>query len=274
MKVAVLADIHANWPALQAVAADLERWRPDRVVVAGDLINRGPRPAECADFVLGRKWVWVCGNHEEYVLSHVGQREPVNAGASFGTSHWTYQRLNGQMSHVQRLPLQWNECLPDGVPDGGEVRVVHASMRGTRDCIFPDTPDETLRQQITPAPRVFVVGHTHIPLMRTLDDTLIINAGSSGLPFDGDPRLSYAQVTWQAGHWAAEIVRVDYDRAQAEQDFDETGFSDQVGPLARLIRVELQQARSQLGEWSRAYQAAVASGQMTLAESVARFLAD
>lgn len=269
MKLAVLADIHSNWQALQAVAVDLERWQPDRVVVAGDVINRGPRPVECANFVLARKWAWVRGNHEEYVLSHAGQSAVPKAGPSFGTSYWTYRRLNGQMARVQQLPLQWNEYLPDG----SEVRVVHASMRHTRDCIFPNTPDEIVREQIAPAPKVLVVGHTHIPLIRTLGDTLIVNAGSSGLPFDGDPRVSYAHLTWQHGVWKAEIMRVDYNRAQAERDFDETGFNEQVGPLARLIRVELQQARSQLGEWSRDYQAAVAAGHMTLDESVTRFLA-
>ncbi|NTU66001.1 MAG: metallophosphoesterase, partial [Chloroflexi bacterium] len=71
MKLAVLADIHSNWRALQAVADHIEQWQPDRVVVAGDVINRGPRPVECADFILARGWAWVRGNHEEYVLSHV-----------------------------------------------------------------------------------------------------------------------------------------------------------------------------------------------------------
>jgi len=158
------------------------------------------------------------------------------------------------------------------LPDGGEVRVVHASMRNLRDCIFADTPDETLREQIAPAPRLFVVGHTHLPLVRTIDETLVVNVGSAGLPFDGDHRVSYARLTWQHNHWEAEIVRVEYDRAQADRDFDETGFSDQIGPLARLIRAELHQARSQLGEWARAYEAAVAAGELTLAESVERML--
>ena len=106
--------------------------------------------------------------------------------------------------------------------------------------------------------------------MRTIDETLVVNVGSVGLPFDGDPRVSYARLTWQHDHWDAEIVRLDYDRAQADRDFDETGFSDQIGPLARLIRVELAQARSQLGEWSRDYEAAVVAGQMSMAESVKR----
>ena len=55
MKLAVIADVHANWPALQAVAADIERWQADRVVVAGDVINRGPRPVECAGFCAGAR---------------------------------------------------------------------------------------------------------------------------------------------------------------------------------------------------------------------------
>jgi predicted phosphodiesterase len=264
MKLAVLADVHANWPALQAVAADLERWQADRVVVAGDVINRGPRPVECADFVLARNWMWVRGNHEEYVLSHVPVAGVAKTASPFGTSHWTYHQLNGHVASLRHLPFQWSRYLPDD----GEVRVVHASMRHLRDCVFADTPDETLREQIAPAPRLFVVGHTHIPLVRTIDETLVVNVGSAGLPFDGDHRVSYARLTWQYGQWNAEIIRLEYDRVQADRDFDETGFSDQIGPLARLIRAELQQARSQLGEWSRGYQAAVAAGELTLAESV------
>ena len=159
------------------------------------------------------------------------------------------------------------------MPDGSEVRVVHASMRGTRDGIFVETPDDVLRRQIAPAPKLFVVGHTHKPLVRTIDETLVVNVGAVGLPFDLDPRACYAQLTWQAGRWAAEIVRVEYDRAQADRDFDETGFIEEAGPIALLIRDELAQARSNLFEWSRDYEAAVVAGQMTMAESVQRFLA-
>ena len=110
-------------------------------------------------------------------------------------------------------------------------------------------------------------------LIRTLDGTLVVNVGSAGLPFDGDHRASYARLTWQHGAWHAEIVRLEYDRVQAERDFDETGFIAQAGPLARLMRAELQQARSTLYEWTSYYEAAVASGEMSLDESVKRVLA-
>jgi predicted phosphodiesterase len=275
MKLAVVADIHSNWRALQAVADDIGRWQADRVVVAGDVINRGPRPVECLEFVLKmqreRGWRLVLGNHEEYVIHHAHPREPI-AGPwiqIWGSSRWTYEQLGCDVSALEAMPFQqsWH------MPDGSEARVVHASMRGTRDGIFVRTSDDVLREQIAPAPKLFVVGHTHQPLIRTIDETLVVNVGAVGLPFDLDPRACYAQLTWQAGRWGAAIVRVDYDRAQADRDFDETGFIEEAGPLALLIRDELAQARSNLFEWTRDYEAAVIAGHMTMAESVTRFLA-
>jgi predicted phosphodiesterase len=274
MKLAVLADIHSNWQALQAVADRIEQWQPNRVVVAGDVINRGPRPVECLDFVLKmqreRGWRLVLGNHEEYVIHHAHPRAPV-AGPwiqIWGSSRWTYEKLGYDVSALEAMPFQQRWLMPGG----NEVRVVHASMRGTRDGIFLATPDDVLRQQIAPAPGLLIVGHTHQPLIRTSDETLVVNVGAVGLPFDLDARACYAQLTWRAGRWAAEIVRVEYDRAQADRDFDETGFIAEAGPIALLIRDELARARSNLFEWTRDYEAAVAAGRMTMAESVTRFL--
>jgi diadenosine tetraphosphatase ApaH/serine/threonine PP2A family protein phosphatase len=147
---------------------------------------------------------------------------------------------------------------------------------GTRKGVFVGTSDEELRQKIAPPPRVFVVGHTHQPLIRQLDKTLVVNAGSVGLPFDGDPRAGYAQLTWhsETGAWQAEIVRLAYDRERADRDFDETGFITQGGPFAVIIRDELRRSTSHLYEWTRRYESAVMSGELTLEESVQRYLAD
>ncbi len=273
MKLAVLADIHSNWWALQAVAADIERWQPDRVVVGGDVINRGPRPVECLDFVLKmqreRGWLLVLGNHEEYVIRHAQQSEsrPKPWDEIWGASRWTYEKLNGDVTALTGLPFQQSWSMPDG----SEARVVHASMLGTRHGVFVETPQAVLRKQVAPPPKLFVVGHTHKPLVRTVDETLVVNVGSAGLPFDLDPRVGYARLTWQHGNWTAEIVRVDYDRLQADRDFDATGFSAAAGPIARLIRDELAQARSNLFEWTRDYEAAVVAGQLTMTESVDLF---
>jgi hypothetical protein len=239
------------------------------------VINRGPRPVECLDFVTQmqreKDWRLVLGNHEEYVIHHAHPREPI-AGPwiqIWGPSRWTYEKLKCDVSALEAMPFQQSWQMHDG----SEARIVHSSMRSTRDGIFLETPDEILRQQIAPPPKLFVVGHTHQPLVRVIDQTLVVNVGAVGLPFDLDPRASYAQLTWHAGQWAAEIVRVEYDRAQADRDFEDSGFIDEAGPIALLIRDELAQARSNLFEWTRDYESAVVSGQLTMAESVARFLA-
>jgi len=275
MKLAILADIHANYPALQTVAAHIDAWKPDRVVVAGDVVNRGPRPLECLRFVQDKQrasgWLAVRGNHEEYVISHA-QPDAPRSGPQFEIhrgSFWTYQRLAGDVSALEAMPFQ----LSLSAPDEGEVRVTHASMLGTREGIYTRTPDEELGRKIgQPAPALFCVGHTHIPLVRSLNGTLVVNVGAVGLPFDGDTRASYAQLTWQRNEWHAEIVRLGYDRRQAERDFEETGFIEEASAFAQLVLVELRVARSQIFEWMRRFEARVLAGEITMQESVEEFL--
>jgi len=212
MKLAVLADIHANLPALLAVSAHIDAWQPDSVIVAGDVVNRGPRPAECLRFVQDRQcdqgWQVVIGNHEEYVI-HQAHPDAPRSGPQYDIhigSYWTYRKLGEDVSALEAMPFQIN--LPG--PDGSEVRVTHASMAGTRVGIFPRTTDDELDRLIGhPVPALFCVGHTHIPLVRSLDGALVVNVGAVGLPFDGDTRAGYAQIAWSHGQWRASIVRLD-----------------------------------------------------------------
>ena len=101
-------------------------------------------------------------------------------------------------------------------------------MSTNRVGIYPETPDRDLESKIAPPRPLLVVGHTHFALVRRLNSTLVVNAGSAGLPFDGDTRPAYAQLTWQSDGWKARITRVDYDLAQAERDFYEEGCHDQI----------------------------------------------
>jgi predicted phosphodiesterase len=274
MKIAVLTDIHANLPALEAVAAHIEAWHPDRVVVAGDLVNRGPRPLECQQFVLEKQknqgWLTVRGNHEDYVITNslpdaprTGPALDVHRG-----SFWTYQKLGGDIRPLLDMPFQ--QSL-DG-PNGTEVRVVHASMRNNRDGIYPETRDEALRKQLGIPPALLCVGHTHRSLVRWLDDTLVVNAGSVGLPFDHDRRAGYAQLSWSRNTWRAQIIRLDYDFMRAERDFFDTNFITDAGPLAQLVLIELRQARSQLFQWAARYQDRALAGEISVQDSVREFL--
>jgi hypothetical protein len=170
-------------------------------------------------------------------------------------------------------------------PAGRPIHVTHASLCGTREGIYPTTTDDELHAKIGhepcsettpirvhPRPNLFLVGHTHIPLIRQLNGTLVVNAGSAGLPFDGDTRPSYARLTWQAGGWCAEIARVKYDLAAAQHDVEASGYIAQAGPLIPLVQIELASARAVLGGWVVRYQKAALAGEISVAESVRLFL--
>ncbi|KAB8143717.1 metallophosphoesterase family protein [Chloroflexia bacterium SDU3-3] len=272
MKLAVLSDIHANLAALRAVADDIARWHPDAVVVAGDIVNRGPRSRECLAFVLERQrqdgWQVLRGNHEQYVIDIAANPAPAQDLTEAVRAHvrWTAAQL-GDAGVLAAMPT----IIRLEAPDGGEVRVVHASMLHDRANILVDTPDEVLRQQIAPPPPLFVCGHTHRPLIRSLDDTLVVNCGAVGMPFDGDARASYARMTWLGERWHAEIQRLPYDRERAAADFVDSGMLA-CGGVARIIFAEFRTATPMLATWKRTYNDAVLAGAITPEQSVEEFL--
>ena len=283
MKIAVLADIHANLSALKTANDHIEIWSPDYVIIAGDIVNRGPRPLECFQFVrekqLNYGWKLIRGNHEEYVVHNINLRTQYTCAEVevHRASIWTGKQLGLEVETLKALPIQVSLIGPDG----GEVRFVHGSMKGMRDGIYPETSDEELREKIElpnkqkdyyPPPSVFCVGHTHRPLIRTLDGTTVVNAGSVGLPFDGDTRLAYAQLTWQGDNWKTEIVRLEYDRELAARDFYTSGFFEGGGPLVKLVQIELHTAHSQLYNWAAKYQKSVLDRKISMEASVNEYI--
>lgn len=275
MKIAALGDIHGNHQALITVIDDVEAWNPDLVVVLGDIINRGPRSKDCYDLVREKAsrldWRVIKGNHEGYVLnfrdshysreSHDFQMREI--------IYWTYKSLTeGDLAQISQLPDEVTFS-----PTGCEpVQAAHASTAGDRIGIYPTTPAADLPGLIPVDAGLFLVGHTHQPLVRRYHDTTIVNAGSVGLPFDGDTRPAYAQLIYQGGKWSGEIIRVEYDRKAAEDDFYSSGFIPQGGPLAELVLAELRLGWPQLGKWFRQFEEPFRQDRISLENAVYEFL--
>jgi hypothetical protein len=163
--------------------------------------------------------------------------------------------------------------VPD--PDAaGWVHVTHGSMQGNRDGIGASTSDEALAAgKLPPETALFVCGHTHRPLLRRLGPTLIVNAGSAGQSFDGDPRGSWARCTWRRGGWQVEIARFAYDRARTRRDFEDSGFLEQ-GSLARLVYLEWERAEGLIAGWRSRWYDAVMADRVELTRSVDEYLRD
>lgn len=280
MKLAVFSDIQANVPALEAVIEEIDAWGPDLVVMAGDLVNRGPDSLGCLTRFDARRaatgWLPVAGNHEEWVLEcehRPSRSEGERAIRQFTDWAW------GQVAPRAGLLRDWPDHLcfqPDEAArrgaDGGWVHVTHGTMQSNRDGLTAGVSDAALADgKLPPDTALFICGHTHRPLVRRLRETLIVNVGSAGSPFDGDVRGSWGRFTWQRGHWAAEIVRFDYDREAARRDFEQSGFLDQ-GGLARLVYQEWDQAQLLIGGWRSRYHDAVLAGEIDLTRSVDEYL--
>lgn len=276
MRIVVVSDIHANHAALEAVRQAIAQSTPDQVVVAGDVINRGPEPRRCLELILDRKararWLCLKGNHEDFVLQEARGRTPHAPWELklYAHTHWTMQRVRDLLPEVETWPDHWSLTGPDG----SEVRFVHASMRGNRHGIYEDMEVPVLAELTAPSPAVLVAGHTHIPFIRQIDGTLIVNTGAVGLPFDGIPMASFAILDWRDGRWRPRIERIAYDRTITEQAFFSTGYWAEAGPMVPLILDELRQAQPRLGLWHRRYEGRVASGALSIEASVERLLAE
>lgn len=285
MKIAVLADIHSNFIVLQEAYEHIVVWKPDIVVVAGDIVNRGPNPFECVQFLhhksLYENWIVILGNHEEYVIDKTDNLELLSEYEHHvhKPSIWTGSKIKSELNYIKSLPLI---CCLMG-PDQNEIRILHGSMLGTRDGIYPETSPDNLRRKIvgeislentSDLPSVFCVGHTHRPFIKSYQNTLIINVGSIGLSFDSDPRLAYAQLYWDKGNWNSQIVRLDYDISEAEKNFHKSGYLAEAGPLVKIVQKELRISRSLLYYWASEYQDKVLKGNITIEDLVDLFLSD
>jgi predicted phosphodiesterase len=273
MKIAVLSDIHGNVPALEAALEDLERWRPDEVIVNGDLVSRGPYSLEVLRLLQTRRpdCRFLTGNHETFVLS-CADATPDPDDPTFDLrrfAHWSADRLGAAVEEIRA----WDDHLDlTDLDDGSSVHITHGSRLGNRSGIQPETSDDDMAAKLGDPRDLFIGSHTHRPLLRRFNGTLVVNTGSVGQPFDGDPRSAYGRFTFRDGAWEAEIARVAYDKPRAERDFIDSGFVDECGPLAGLIFLEHRQNRMHCGPLMHRYHGAIKAGEISVADAVSQYL--
>ena len=186
-RVAVLSDVHANVPALEAVLAQVHAAEPDLVVFCGDL-TWGPEPARTVAAVrsLGERAVLLRGNAERAVLQlAAGERSPETA-----RDGWMLDRHRGEL--VAYLATFAFSAVVD-VEGLGAVRFCHGSPRSDHEAVSPGTPEDRFGALMSGVGEdVLVTGHTHIQFDRRVGRWRSINPGSVGLPFHiGAPGTAY-----------------------------------------------------------------------------------
>nr|WP_290668250.1 metallophosphoesterase family protein [Ardenticatena sp.] len=246
MKLAILSDIHANRPALEAVLRDLQHEAPDYVVVAGDLVNRCPHNADVVDMVRHQTdWHVIQGNHDELVADWALGRagEDLYQDPAYAQLNWVCEQLGeARVAYLDQLPFAHTVELPNTSP----VLVVHGSPRHNREGLRPSLDDTALADILKGVEAPVVVGaHTHIPMERRIGRWLVLNSGAVGTPFNADPRAQYLILEWRNGAWSPRFRHVEYDRQPVLEDFERTGYLDR-GLIVHIFRYEFLTARSHL----------------------------
>jgi putative phosphoesterase len=221
MRILLLADIHGNWPALQAITEP-----HDVCLCLGDLVDYGLEPGPCIEWARDRARVTVRGNHDHGVAQNV----PVVGRNGYKyltgvTRPLSRERLGpAEMRFLARLPVSRLLTL-----NKTRFFLVHATPRDPLDEYAPPDVEFWQRRLQNIEADVICVGHTHQPYVLEVGDKLVINPGSVGQPRDGDPRASYAIVE----DFKVELRRVEYPVEETVRTVEQSSLPD--AAKARLI---------------------------------------
>jgi putative phosphoesterase len=221
-RVAVITDIHANLPALEAALARIEELGIERVYCGGDLVGYGPHPNEVCALIEERAIPTIYGNYD-YAIA----RDLDDCGCAYITTH---DREIGQLS-VEWTLVNTGQAAKDFMRelpfdlrfevDGTSVHLVHGSPRKVNEYLFEDKP-ASLYERLAAAEDadMLVFGHTHKPWVRDFGGVRFVNCGSVGKPKDGDPRGAFAVISGNE----AVVERVAYDAAAVAAEVKDAGL--------------------------------------------------
>jgi diadenosine tetraphosphatase ApaH/serine/threonine PP2A family protein phosphatase len=232
MRIVIVADMHSNLEAFEAVLAHAAAGGPiDRLWCLGDVVGYAADPGACVALLRRYPHAAVVGNHDLAAIGGLGTGDfnPVAARAAV----WTGEHLTAEEHrYLSSLPFVVVE---------DDFTLVHGSLRWPEweYLVSPDAAEEHLRLQDTP---YGLVGHSLVPFvamehegsspaMTPLEDgdvvelgdsRLVVNPGGVGQPRDGDPRASYAVYDGEAR--TLTLHRVEYDLETAQRKIREAGL--------------------------------------------------
>jgi predicted phosphodiesterase len=233
-RLAVFSDVHGNLQALEAVVAAIRDAGPDAILVAGDHVLNGPEPGRAIDALreLEQAGALIVSGNTDIAVADF------DFGAAFPwytdgvpdtvriATEWAHDALeDDQLDWLRRLPAERRLRADDGTL----ALVVHASP-GSQTHGFDQALDANVVFELAAGTdaRVICVGHTHVPEVRDLGFRLIVNGGSAGYVFDGEPTASWALATLEGGEVQAEIRRAEFDTMAVAEAISARGLPGDV----------------------------------------------
>ena len=239
MKVAVLADIHGNLPALNAVLEKIEDEFITQILVAGD-ISGGPYPLEVIKRLRALNTHFIRGNFEDYLINIYSN--PTNSGwytsKQWSPTRWAYERLdNDSLEFIKSL----SEEKIVTIPDTEDIYMVHKLFQkmspiDTSGILYPYNDKDMFDSHLKSINQsVLIFAHNHVPFNQKINGCLVLNPGSVGCPLNGKIGAHYAVMEWKKDHWEAQLRSTDYSINLINKAFTKSGFLKEGGIMARAL---------------------------------------
>lgn len=252
MKIALFSDIHANFPALQAVLADIDNRNPDLIYCLGDLVGYAPYPNEVINEIRKRKIPTIAGNYDEGIgltsdncgCAYKVEEEKSNGAISIA---YTNQLIKPEeRQYLKHLPRHF---ALDFEHKGEKFKflMVHGSPRKINEYLFEDRDEKSLMRIMEFGyADIMAFGHTHKPYHRILQNAEggtfrhAINIGSVGKPKDGDNRACYVMLDIDPNTTMknpesvkVEFIRVTYDYESIAQAIEASPLPNDYADMLR-----------------------------------------
>jgi predicted phosphodiesterase len=215
-RIALFSDVHGNAVALAAVRGAIKSAKPDAIIVAGDLVLNGPDPVGTVDGLRELEAAGaliVQGNTDiavadyDYAAAFPSYTDGIPDAIRYA-AEWAHETLGDErLDWLRRLPAERRLRVDEML-----VLATHASP-GSQTAGFDIGLDASVTTELlsrTDA-RLICCGHTHMPEVRDFGFKQIINGGSAGYVFDGDPTASWALIDIDGEEVSTEIKRTAFD---------------------------------------------------------------
>lgn len=223
MKIAVMADVHANINALREVLKDIEGQDVDRIICLGDLVGYATFPNEVINLIRENDILTIQGNYDESVAEDL-----MACGCDYDDAKKMEQAgmsLFWHQEHVTPTNKEWLKNLPKEKRleiEGRDVYLVHGSPRKNNEYLKRD--NEAIYEILDEYDfDILLCGHTHKPYFKAIGDRYVVNAGSAGKPKHGNPRATYIILDIKAKD-------IDFISREVEYNFEETASAIELEP--------------------------------------------
>lgn len=269
MRIAILADIHGNLPAFEAVLIHVRQQAPDLIIIAGDVVIGAPDSAACWQLALSLACPMVRGNHERY-LSYFGtaKGDPAWQTEQFTPVQWAVAQFTpSERAAIAELPLTLS------LPEAPELLIVHAAAQSDRENLPPYKPDAEIAAMFpNVAERWIVRGHDHLARTHIWRDKTIVTTGAVGLPMDGNAAAQYMLLDATGQGWHVQHQAVAYDLQATLERFAVTRYVEKTGVMGRLFLREAATATPHFVPFLRLYQQWSKTEAISLREALDRYL--